>query len=436
MQDSGENSEDFFVILHKGAHRHLLNFLSLEESIAVLMTCVALHEKYKMLILEKLIEKARTQRIPPDLLLIYDAIKLSGLHLDYSHIARIMSCARPLLSTILKHDVDCAWKLFAICGLNSDVYHREAMDYYALGGQLECLQKHIQQLQIPFRQPRDDPERNLARMAAIGGHCKILQYLKNVLSYDLHKTFPVATKEDDDATLLTFAAQNGQSVTIDFLLEIGLDPLIGKNLAQIAAANGHWELYDKLSLHRFPIADNDDALSIAKDAMRTGNLELAKKIIRQNKLDVKKLRYAAIEGGHASTFWYLVEIKCLSVRMRFTGRVAIEHILAREGHLALLIQVLDCKKRKGVADSIYAVDEEKKSVLHYSAEGGHRTIYNYLLRNSEPAKFNLIDNKGHSVAEIAAQARSVWMLQHLQNTDQKSAVRPANNDTENSPKLL
>jgi len=429
MQDLGKNSDNFFVMLKQDAHRYLLDFLSLEDSIAVLMTCIALRENYKILILEKLVAKARTQRIPPDLLLIYDAVTLSGLNFDYTHIARIMSCARPLLPTILKHDTDCAWKLLAICGLNNAVHHPEDICYYALGGQLELLQKHTQK---PFHQPTDDPDQNLARVAAIGGHKKVLEYLENDLKYDLHKIFPAATQEDDDATLLTFAAQNGQTVTIDFLLKIKLNPLIGKNLAQIAAHNGYWKLYDQLSLHRLPIADKDDALNIAKDAMRTGNLALAKKIIRQNALDVKKLRYAAIEGGHASPFWYLVEIKCLSVKTRFTGRVAIEHILAREGHLALLIQVLHYKKSKGDANSVYAVDEDNKSVLHYVAEGGHGIVYDYLIKHFEPAKFNLLDKTGCSVAQIAAQARSVWMVQHLQNTDQKSV----NSDTENSVKLL
>ncbi len=375
-----ESSEHPFVTLLRVMHCHLLTLLPLKDSTHLAMTCFSLWTKYKVFIWETLPQIAHTQRVDPNLFRIVDAIKFSGLPLDYSHLAKILSCAGPIVQTILQDAPNRSWKIAAICGLDhpdiANAPHDDVMASYALGGQLICLQKHIQDYCTPFDLNTHDPERKLAKMAATGGHIKILEYLRDLPSYDLWK----------EQKLLALATHNGQSATIEFLLPIATTPNNEVNLSQLATERGHWLLSDTLALQRLPIANTDDAKIMAKNTCKNGNLKFALSLIKQHSINTRELRESVVEGGHANVFWHFIKHKWLTLRSKFDGGKSIEHILAQSGHLALLKKVLHLKN-KAAPNDIFALDDENKSVLDYAAAGKQSHVSLFLTENYDVTRF-------------------------------------------------
>lgn len=89
------------------------------------------------------------------------------------------------------------------------------MHYYALGGQLKCLQRFLIENHPKFSQPKQDPEYLLAKQAAMGGHKIILILLRNQFHYDLKQIFHSNGKKGLQAMsqmppvgLLVFPKQN------------------------------------------------------------------------------------------------------------------------------------------------------------------------------------------------------------------------------------
>lgn len=178
MQETGEESPLSLVGLNADVHEQLIRRLTLKDSIAVLKSCRRLRDLYKDIIVKNLYQIAEKQRIPPQLILIWDAMQHIAMNFDYTHLAKIMSCALPILAEVFPHLDNCKWQFAAICGYPSD--NKGVLNYYALGGQLDFLKAHPLSC---------DAVKNLARLAAIGGHINVLKYLQTDLNFDLREIY-------------------------------------------------------------------------------------------------------------------------------------------------------------------------------------------------------------------------------------------------------
>ena len=213
-------------------------------------------------------------------------------------------------------------------------------------------------------------------------------------------------------TLLHVAALGGNKATVDFLKQAqhGIDRRVDMNLARVASGGGHWALYEELAEEDNPLEDIDVATEIAQDAVRFGNLALACRVIEENKLDPKTLALDVINGGDPTTYRYAMKEGWFTLKDTFERGATVQHLLARQGHFDLLIDLLNNDQER---NAVYALDDYKQTLLHYAAVGGHWNIYCYLLKHYYQNKALPLDRHGNTVACSAARAGSVWFLKHL-----------------------
>jgi hypothetical protein len=192
---------------------------------------------------------------------------------------------------------------------------------------------------------------------------------------------------------------------VDFLKEEqhGIDHRVDMNLARVASGGGHWALYEELAEEDNPLEDIDVATEIAQDAVRFGNLALACRVIEENKLDPKTLALDVINGGDPKTYRYAIKEGWFTLKDTFERGATVQHLLARQGHFDLLIDLLNNDQER---NAVYALDDYEQSLLHYAAVGGHWNIYCYLQRQP-------LDLHESTIAHCAAAGGSVWFLKQL-----------------------
>lgn len=447
-----ENQNNAFIQLGRDVHSVIMSFCTMNDALRLASTCDALWKKSQPALINKLLEKDYSHYAEEGLSFLADVIELCPIfkkyRLNYPHLAIILSRAKSILEPMIKSDPDCAWKIAALCGMEDvvqellgdkittirDQYGRGVMDYYALGGQLGCLQKFLRKHYPPqnqdpnppapeaplnaaqeeakltsFCQANNDPTRQLAVMAALGGHEPVLVYCRDNLGYDLKGPFTEKSPEGYEVTLLTYGVTGGHQATIDFLETNGVkEP--DRNLAFYAAARGHWLLYDKLAKIKNPIETIEDAIYIAKYAARTGNLLLTLSLIEEYQLDPRQLIRDVVDGGRPEVFWHFVDKGWLSLTDTFGRDETVAHLLAQEGHLSLLREVL---QKTTPEQSLYAVDFEGESLLFFAAAGGHFHIYSDVLAKDRKNKLAHFDHNQQTVAHLAAQEGMVWFLLRL-----------------------
>jgi len=391
-------------------------------------------------------------------------LKKHGIELPL--LANVSARISPLWDTIVLSDPYCALRIAALCGnekavdecLNGkdpltqfDIYGRDIAFYYALGGNVDCLRRfikrHFQQDKTPFDRDHFDPDGQLAFAAAFGGSVPVLKYLCEELDYDLTEIVRSNSDADDipPETILTAAIGSGNTEAVDFVLAKNVDPKSGYDPAYCASIVGQWELYERFSKDQNPITSAENstefALEIAKNALLTGNLDLALELIEEYELETSKLKLAVVQGGHPKVFWHFVDKGWLSLADTFEKGATVQHLLAQQGDLELLTAVLsderaakaktenaDDEKSKRLA-SFFVQDNEGWSLFHYAAAGGQWIIYCYLrtiLGENTPIPVN---NSGATIAHIAAASGSVWFLQHLNETEEERQLIHSVNKT-------
>lgn len=429
-----DNDANGFIKLGRDVHSHIIETggLSAKDVVSLSTACTSLWVKNQAAIFRFFLRHSKSHLNNEAFAYLPDMIELdsnlSKFNLNYRYLAAVLNSALPVLTCFLKTDLGAACKFAAICGKKSAVEEilgdkitgpidqrgHGIASFYSLGGQLECLEDFYKRWPKIFIHYIDA----IAQMAALGGHIHILQYLKIEHHYDLKKKFPRANGTHDE-TLLSSAVKGGHAVMIDFLEKEGVCPSIGINLAVIAAAFGHWNLYHRLILVEDPFSGyldteelEDNALIIASNAFRSGNLEQGLALMKQYRLDPKILFVHVIEGGHSKVFWHFINNGLVGLTDRFKNDATVEHLIAEFGHVSLFKEVLrDPRPKNGVL----AVDAQKKSTLHYAAKGGHYIMYAFLI----PFFGNALqkDDEGNTVAHTAAASGSVWFIKRLMLTE-------------------
>lgn len=443
--------------LGKDLHGLLISKMPLKDGVSLARTCHTLWDKTQPALLMKLLEEALSQRVVDGFCYLVDILELSPIFqrtcLNYSHLSKVLCRAAPLLDIMLKSDPSAAWKIAALSGMENivlellgkkmattiDHYGYGVMAYYVLGGQLECLQRFLRRYHPPLNQKcytaqdieKFDPYYSLAVMASISGNIPLLEYLRDVLKYDLKKIFHAEKAPLHTETLLSAAFMGGDKATVEFLLTEGIDWRIGRDLCLFAAEFGHWKLVqwfeDEYGDQReIPV----DAMLFAQYLCKTGNVSLLTEHLELFGMTRWHCREFVARGGHPEIFWEFVDSYDLSLDETFTvfkGEVSINpfnigetistsneasllHLLALEGHLSLLKTVL---KDERLTDTVYVLDSYKQSLLHYAAKGGHWNVYSYLVKRYYRNQPLPLDKYGRNVAHAAASAGSAWFLRRL-----------------------
>lgn len=418
------NQTNLLASLNPNLKERILSFLPLKDCVRVTSTCFSLWNTAKShpTILTNRLRKLAAQR-DREARYLLDIIELNSRLSDYpinfAHAEHILRVARPILDTLIKTDPRSAWKIDAICGMEEaveedlpdeaietvfDQFGRGVMAYYALGGQLDCLREFIENYHNPFDQKTADPHHKLAHAAALGGHLKVLEYLRDEVHYDFSAT-------ENPESLLTSAIMGGHRSTFEFLRAAGIEPQNGlRRFAFTAAEYGHWSLYDHFVEEGKLVLSSADATLVAQYAFKTGNLTKALSLIKEHDLSPLLFKTEVITGGHPDIFWHFIEEKWLSPTEIFEGGITVAHLLAREGHLELLQAMLPL-------DGSLPVDAKGQSLLHYAAAGGSWPVYQYLLNQYYKGRAQLTDLEDNTVAHCAAEDGQAYFLKRLHRHD-------------------
>lgn len=412
------------------------NFLPIRAIIDFGMTCSTLWQRAQPILLRRLLQLNLTSRVIDGFDYLMDVIELSPIFqrypLNYNDLARILSNALPLIDILFKNDPNCEWKIAALCGRDDivrellgdkitttvDAYGRGPLHYYAIGGQIDCIKRHLARYHPPAGEKytaeeieRFDPGHKLPTLAALAGHNHLLEYFHGI-GYDLKKVYPRKYKTAKDETLLTYAHFGGHNDTVDFLLKGGVDPTIGPHRAIMSSMYGHWDLW-KREDHKLP-ESREELIIIANNACKMGNYAVALELSTKYDILGDDLVESVIAGGHSNIFWQFLKEDLFSLDTRFNNGVTVLHRLARAGHLSLIREVLATPEGEKM---LYELDEDGRCVLHHAAEGGHYHVYNYLQKHyyadQEPPR----DKNGLTVAHTAAIWGYPWFLRRLQQDD-------------------
>lgn len=432
-----------YIQLGRDVHSVVLdNCPTIRDAVNLASCCFTLWSKSQGTLFNRLLREAHNRSDVSGLGYLADMIEFNPTlrqhGINYQHLATILTRARTLVDTTIRTDPYCAWKIAAMCGLKHlvrqllgseivtkmDQYGRGVLAYYALGGQLACIKAFIEEHGLPI--PLDlNTLSVLARMAAIGGHIHVLEYLRDIHGFKLNHIYEGRQEE----TLLRAAVIGGDKNTVDFLkrAEHEIDRDVDINLAFIASGCGHWALYEEFAEENNPVDNVDDAKVIASDAVRHGNLKLAIELLEkysgEDGIDPKTLALDVINGGDPTTFRYALEKGWFKLTDTFDRGASVEHLLARQGHIDLLKAVLNDKKALKAIDPLVKGQKQKATCVlddflqtpfHYAASGGQ---WNICRNKSIPLDFH-----GNTIAHCAARAGSVWFLKHLFNSENGPAL--------------
>jgi ankyrin repeat protein len=424
--------------LNIDAHYELMSALPLKVAVKLSMTSATMWAKSQPTLFYRALQESRSDRLMDGFCYLMDVISLSpelkDYPFNYEHLAKVLSRVGSMLDPMFKTDPRSAWKIALVLDddelldkllgedidITYDSYGRGVMDYQARIGNLPGLKRSMARFhngpgRYPFVHSFHDEYGSLPCMAAIGGHVHILKYLKKDLGYDLTRVFHHSDGRPDQ-TLLAWASNGGSIPTVEFLeaeFEAkGVDPyLVGRHLAVDAMELGNERVYYRHILAR-PEISAEETLQIGRYAVRNGNLLLAAHLIPEEKMP--QLALDVILGGNIKIFWHYVDKGWLSLDQRFEHGLTIEHLLAQQGHLTLVKQIL---KRKGPLGCVYLCDDDGRSLLHHAALGGHRHTYSWLMNEFYRNRPLPTDRRGHTIAHTAAQAGNAWFLRYLYNAN-------------------
>lgn len=457
--------ESSFLGLGRDVHGVMIeNAPTLRDAVNLARSCFTIWSKSQGAIFTKLLREAHQYHGIDSLNYLIDMLEFNPVlrreGINYRHLANILTRARTLLSSTIRVDPYCAWKIAAICGLKNlvrsllgpkvstmtDPYGRGVLFYYALGGHLELIKEFIQENPHCL----DNPQTlgNLARAAAIGGHIPVLLYLRDQHGFLLNHVFPALSDNDLPETLLTAAVSGGDVDTVKFLQreEHGIDRNVGMNLALIASDHGQWHLYDDLAKENDPLQNENEtlilqdelahsdeflnksiAVIVAQDAARYGQFDRVLSLLMTYNIPPEKIVMDILNGGNPKLFWYALDKKWFSLEDRFENGATVQHILARQGHLELLKAVLRDERalkanhpqdqESDKPKAAYVLDDNNQSLLHYAAAGGQWKVYSYLRSTSYKNKENPQDAFGSTVAHCAAGGGAVWFLKKLYESE-------------------
>ncbi len=424
------------------------SFLSMRETINFGMACSTLWQRAQPLLLKRLLQLKLTSRLIDGFDYLMDVIELSPIFqrypLNYNDLASILSNAAPLIDILFKNDPNCEWKIAALCGRDDivrellgdkitttvDAYGRGPLHYYAIGGQIDCIKRHLARYHPAAGKKytakeieKFDPRLKLPALAALAGHNHLLEFCRN-LGYDLTRIYPFQSQTAHEETLLTNAHLGGHSDTVDFLLEAGADPAVGPHPAIMSSMYGHWDLW-KREDHKLPESQNE-LLIIAKNACKSGNYEIALDLNQNHNIAAEDLVESVIDGGHSNIFWQFLKEDLFSLDQRFNNGVTVLHRLARAGHLSLIRELLATPEGEKM---LYELDDDGRCVLHHAAEGGHYHVYKYLQKHYYANREIPRDKNGLTVAHTAAIWDYPWFLRRLRQDDPKLLSLVANDSS-------
>ncbi len=436
------NAGNPFVLLGRDVHSEVMSHLPVKDCVRLASSCFTLWDKSQGTLFKRVMQDASKHRGVDGLNFLADLIdfqpSLRQEGLNYRHLANVLTHAGSMLTNMVKTDPNSAWKIARVSGqkrvaerllgrkkvaTTTDLYGLGSKELDALGGHLDNLLLHLAEFHQPFDCEKVDPRYKLPKMASIGGHVGALKTLRDKLGYKLTKVFPKSTKEGYDETLLTYALMGGDIPTVDFLLAEGVNPYVGLHPAMSAADSGHWVLYDRFAKENNPIRCQEDAIEVAQCAVKSGSLERVLSLIEQHRIPPKILAENVINGGNPVIFWHFIKMKWLLLTDTFTDGAHVQHLLARQGHLALLKDVLKNEnatkatsthnKKKLTAHAVYVLDEHGGTLLHYAAIGGQRAIYRFLLPFFDVSIVLIRDHYGSTVAHSSSEAGTIWFLKDL-----------------------
>jgi hypothetical protein len=437
ISNSRQNVENPLGSISREALSIVLGFASLQDCIKLSLTCKTLYLKSQANLLRKFQGEKKSQLGIVNLSYLADALDLDP-HLsqhgfNFPQLSRVLTRGRFLLDSLVTTDPNVGWKLLSVDGRSKaveeilddklfttfDNYGNCFLSYHAAGDHVGYIERTL----------RSHPELakgrldKIARMAALGGGIRTLKFLKSKLNYNLATVYTASSGDYNDETLLTLAVQGGDEATINFLEEQSIAKDVGVNLARIASLYGHVKLYTRYSREIDPLDEQldetellDNASELAQNAVRTGNLDPALALIAKYKIVPRALAAFVIQGGDRKVFWHFINNGLFSLTTRFANNATVEHLLAEEGHLTLLQEVLNDPRATNGLD---ALDEHNKSILHYCAMGGHYDIYCFVSRLAERKKIflRLNDDFGNNPALSAAREGRVWFLKRLNQTE-------------------
>lgn len=407
-----------FTLLGRDMHGYVMRFLSLKDQIHLSMTCSTLRRNARAQLYQS------TIGLPYLTDVIHHSPIFKRVKLSYENIAHIIRCAGPFLQNMIDSDSQCAWKLLALCGLEQelkdelkeqfytieDCFGYSVAEYFALGGQLECMRRFLAYRFPNFVQAQHDPDHRLTCTAAQGGHKHVLECLQKDYGYSLTASITGVSLQTPKFTLLSFALQSGNDATIEFLLSEGAKPAECENPAMRAAQFGNWRWYEYFNKIQRAVTDKKAAIELAGYMAKYGKLDELDIIIKQYSIETSLLVKSAFEMNNDKIINQFLERGWLDYAMRTADDISVLHMIANLGHLDLLISVLEDPR---CPYNVKTLDKEGRACIHYAALGGKWALTEYLLKNYYLDCEVPTTAKGQNLAHLAAINGHVWYLKYL-----------------------
>lgn len=441
------------------------------------LSCRALRDVYQSENLWR--ERARNLFCLPEC--VFDHPDFGRFTFNYRHLVGILFAGGEGLSRRIRHGAE-PWQLAALLGLEDqlrkvyqcplrnvevsqrmkdplllfeDEYESGIRDYFILGNQEEKLVSWMKYYKPMFK-ASDDPLLRLPILAVSVGGIPMLQCLVKNYGYDIKAIHP-----ENESSLLYYAVYWGQRKMTNWLINQGLSITKGiacgkgRCFADIAAGEGHWEIYhDLVALGAVPTHDsqyddlvaqgavtpdlltnNDFYGSIMCSAVRHGNKAIYEIMSKKAGITLAKLgefdrrhyfKFAFGSGNREMIVCALDEKTGWgSIKCTFDDDQTVLHVLARKGHVASIAWLLGTYPEE--LDP-RATTQTGYTILHWSVDfGSYRATKQLYLDYFAPIEQNLArdrkdviallqpTNRGETIVHLGARCDHVNFLHLLRN---------------------